>query len=772
MFMKTRRIFGLAASALFLHTTLNAQVPQIINYQGRIVSGTTNFSGTGQFKFALVNAAGSVTFWSNNGSSAGGSEPSAAVSLAVSNGLYSVLLGDTNIANMTAGILPASFTNIDVRLRVWFNGGSGSQLLTPDQRIAAVGYSMISATVPDGVITSNKLADGAVTTIKLADGAITAGKLASNSVTSLQLSNNIALGDSNSLSGRLDVYRTTAGTPAISLFGNSSQISTYGSDGQEQVRIYGVSYGDLWLMNSLSNNAIAARLSANASFGGYLDLRNSNGLTRAFLSGTNSGGFLQLRQADGAIGAILSGDSSGAGRLDLNNASGLSVAQIFANAYGGQSALFGLNGLKMAEMGSSYTGGGFAQFYNTNGTITAQIDGDSDKAGYITVRGTNGSVRVGIDGAGSNNGGQVSLFNSSGDLGADLFGDIGGAGEIRLYSTNETLRLLLDGRGTGSGGEIIAYTADGGIGARIYGDSGGAGYLSLYNTNGLTRVGLDGLGNSGGGQITVLANDGSTTLSLQGDNGGAGYLAVNNGVSAARVVLDGEGNLSGGEIGVYGANGAKTIEIQGTSDAANAGGQIYFYQADGTASLQIDGEVGSGGGGYMDIRNSNGTVTVKFEGQDSSGKGRVTTQVLEITGGSDLSEQFDINAAPGALQPGLLVSIDTQRPGELVLSAQPYDRTVAGVVSGAGGVTPGMLMGQAGSKANGKHPVALTGRVYCWADASTGAIRPGDLLTTSATPGHAMRVTDYTRAQGAIIGKAMTSLSGGKGLVLVLVTLQ
>jgi hypothetical protein len=66
----------------------------------------------------------------------------------------------------------------------------------------------------------------------------------------------------------------------------------------------------------------------------------------------------------------------------------------------------------------------------------------------------------------------------------------------------------------------------------------------------------------------------------------------------------------------------------------------------------------------------------------------------------------------------------------------------------------------------------LTGRVYCWADASYAPIEPGDLLTTSDTPGHAMKVTNHKKAQGAIIGKAMTSLKEGKGLVLVLVTLQ
>jgi hypothetical protein len=83
-----------------------------------------------------------------------------------------------------------------------------------------------------------------------------------------------------------------------------------------------------------------------------------------------------------------------------------------------------------------------------------------------------------------------------------------------------------------------------------------------------------------------------------------------------------------------------------------------------------------------------------------------------------------------------------------------------------------MMMGQMGTKADGKHPVALTGRVYVLAEASKGAIHPGDLLTTSSTPGHAMKVANHGKAQGAILGKAMTGLSEGKGMVLVLVSLQ
>ena len=155
--------------------------------------------------------------------------------------------------------------------------------------------------------------------------------------------------------------------------------------------------------------------------------------------------------------------------------------------------------------------------------------------------------------------------------------------------------------------------------------------------------------------------------------------------------------------------------------------------------------------------------------------GTTRTKVLTITGGSDLSENFNINLNSGevdTVEPGMLVCIDHEIPGELIVCENAYDKTVAGIVSGAGGLKPGVLMGQEDSVANGTVPVSLSGRVYAMADASYGKIKPGDQLTTSKTPGHAMGIFDQEKAQGAIIGKAMSSLDAGQGLVLVLVTLQ
>lgn len=164
--MKRRNVLFCLAFALFAGRAVS-QVPQLVNFQGRVTVGSLNFDGTGQFKFALVNSNGTVTFWSNDGTSSAGSQPVSAVSIPVSKGLYSVLLGNVTLPHMD--LLPATvFTNTSLCLRVWFNdGANGFQLFAPDQRVAAVGYAIMAGNVPDGSISSAKLADGAVTLSKV-----------------------------------------------------------------------------------------------------------------------------------------------------------------------------------------------------------------------------------------------------------------------------------------------------------------------------------------------------------------------------------------------------------------------------------------------------------------------------------------------------------------------------------------------------------------------------------------------------------------------------
>ena len=166
--------------------------------------------------------------------------------------------------------------------------------------------------------------------------------------------------------------------------------------------------------------------------------------------------------------------------------------------------------------------------------------------------------------------------------------------------------------------------------------------------------------------------------------------------------------------------------------------------------------------GWVDIAGGLQTPDVQVTGTTQTG-------VLKITGGADVAEPFALSGED--IPKGAVVVIDEEHPGQLKLSERAYDTRVAGIVSGANGVQPGLTLNHP-DLAQGGRNVALSGRVYVQAETSHAPIKPGDLLTTSDIPGHAMKVTDHAQAQGAILGKAMSGLKEGRGLVLVLVSLQ
>src|SRR5688572_18111421 len=155
--MKTRFCLLAGIIACIGATQLHAAAPLMTSYQGRVQVSGTNFNGAGQFKFALIGKPAGASLWSNDGTSIDGSEPTAAVSIDVSNGLFMVLLGDNSLANMlplTADIFNA---NSDVCLRIWFNDGvNGSVQLAPDTRLGSVPYAL-SADIADGSIAPDKL---------------------------------------------------------------------------------------------------------------------------------------------------------------------------------------------------------------------------------------------------------------------------------------------------------------------------------------------------------------------------------------------------------------------------------------------------------------------------------------------------------------------------------------------------------------------------------------------------------------------------------------
>lgn len=311
----------------------------------------------------------------------------------------------------------------------------------------------------------------------------------------------------------------------------------------------------------------------------------------------------------------------------------------------------------------------------------------------------------------------------------------GDTGDVGIGIDNPIARLHVDGGARYTGGGII-----------IDGPYGAAGRsLNVYtiNTESAVYSWNDGTGNA------------STFRSRQGHAVDAEIISSSG--NAINALTNGTGR-------------AGRFEVDNASNSTSG----LFATHNGTGNAFAATNTGTGRAGFFQVSNASSSANALYCTTSGTGyallaDGRARCDVLEIAGGSDLSEGFEIN---GGAQPGQVVVIDAANPGQLKASTTAYDKKVAGVVSGAGGIKTGMVMGQEGSIAHGKHPVALTGRVYVWCDASAGPIEPGDLLTTSDVPGHAMKATDDSRAHGATIGKAMTGLPSGRGLVLVLVNLQ
>ncbi len=296
----------------------------------------------------------------------------------------------------------------------------------------------------------------------------------------------------------------------------------------------------------------------------------------------------------------------------------------------------------------------------------------------------------------------------------------------------------------------------------------GASFVGTPNGLNPSNVELDG--------GDVIIDNGQVTLQSNGDVRAwfastfqSSWINLHNDSEERTVYLrSGSGN-AGGAMTLYSADGSARAAL----GAGSTGGSFTMYDSDGTSTVFMSAN--NAGGGYLNLKKEDGTSAITLTSDHSgTGDSRLTVDEIRLNGGADFAEFFDVipTSESDVIEPGMLVSINPDDPGKLMPCSDAYDKKVAGIISGANGVKPGLMMGQDNSIASGDHPVALSGRVYVKATNLNGDINPGDFLTTSSKCGYAMKVKKMKKAKGAIIGKAMTGLDIPDGYVLVLVTLQ
>lgn len=378
--------------------------------------------------------------------------------------------------------------------------------------------------------------------------------------------------------------------------------------------------------------------------------------------------------------------------------------------------------------------------------------------------------------------------------GLDIDIDLGGIFERKIGLTGRGEEIGVRGIGkTSHGVEGITASTTGGVGVHGVNAGSGAGVLG----ESATWVGVHGKSEAADGGHGVLGEAVGTGVS---------------GISRTWVGVYGESNGApgSGTAGLWGDGKDNAFGVKGHARAEGVPGIAGYQLADKGPGLYGEGATGVNGVGHTWVG-----VYGETHGDKASGPSGVLGEGLEtgigvkgharaegmaavaayhlthkgpgiyaegapagffngdvhVTGdlqllGADLAEQFDV--VEESVAAGTVVVLDDA--GAVEPCGKEYDSRVAGVISGAGDRKPGLVLDRQDTGAT-RQPVAMAGKAWCQADATTTSIEVGSLLTTSAVAGHAMRATDRNASFGAILGKALTPLASGTGLVLVLVGL-
>jgi hypothetical protein len=693
-----------------------------------------------------------------------------------------------------------------------YNTGYGAYSLlygtTGSYNTGTGAFALSDQTAPGAVVGSNNTANGAYSLFSDSTGYY-----------------NTAVGASSLYNNESGFYNTAIGYNAgYNITGNSNiDIGHPGVAGENMTIRIGNGQTETYIAGVINGDGSGLSNILGGSF-----INNTGG--QSFFAGQSAGNQTMTGAFNTGVGDdALSGNTAG------GNNTALGFKALWQNTNGSGNTSLGSDSMAFNTSGSDNTGLGLGALeYNTTGSFntgtgayalsaynTAYVTGNDNTADGAYALGGNESgfqnTGVGYGALADNTTGSYNTAAGAGALGDNTasYNAAFGAGALSL-NTSGADNLAVgadalafnstgsDNTATGYGALALntsgnnntanGYNAMGGAFSSSGGNSALGGYAIYEITTGYnnTAAGYDALEDNS----TGVDNVGIGVATFQLNETGSANTAC--GTYAFQNMTVGNGNIGLGMYAGYDLSAGTNNIYIGNYGSANDNEIIRIGQGQTetyiSGSIQLDGADTNNGLTYVSsglpgISAGNGPFLFGYNGGalgglfptticlswDYSGDVWVSNNcsvgTLTIRGGSDLAEPFKMSSGDGQAPEGSVMVIDEQSPGRLKVSSQPYDTRVAGILSGANGIHPGIQMQQEGALEGGRN-VALSGRVYVQADASNGPIYPGDLLTTSSTPGRAMKVTDHLRAQGAILGKAMSGLSEGNGMVLVLVTLQ
>jgi hypothetical protein len=796
--------------------------PAVISYQGEVWVGGSPYTGDGYFKFAVVDAGGSTSYWSNDGTT-GGAEPTAAVQLTANEGLFSVLLGDTALGGMTQALTASVFSQPDRYLRVWFSTSAGGPFvqLAPDTRIAAAPYALQAQEAADADTVDGY--EGAA----LEESSEIDADIAAHAA--IAAAHHVRYADAEAWAAVLANDGSGSGLDADTVDGlHASAIAVDGHDHWGEIWTgtgtgLGVSGGSIGFSGNGTTTGVLGSASSTTGRGvqGYVDASSGDtyGVYGRSASTTGRGVYGYANATSGVNFGVYGESDSSIGRgvagYGLFGVYGESDSDLGSGVFGyatdTSGTTHGVQGVSDSTSGRGVYGYATAASGTTYG-VYGKTDSTSGLGVYGDATAASGTA-YGVYGESDSTSGRGVYGNATAASGTTygVYGRSGSSGGRGVYGYGGTYGVYGEASAT-SGTRYGVYGeshSPDGYGVRGYNDassgypigvygsapvsSNGRGvygisaygvYGETWNPDGYalygeamassgTSYGVYGESNSSNGYGGYFVNSGTdgTALYATGDGSGRGdaTLRVDNTETTDGVAAYVTNDSNYATAHFYNASNGEVLYLQngGIDPVGNGGGD--FIKAVNEPEGDVQFRVSSGGfvyadGGYRCGNSLNNTVIPTIPpGFVVNG---LTESSIEPCLQDDTPADFaEMLPAVGSLEPGDVLAIGPD--GNLIQSTQPSQTTVVGVYS----FRPSFLGNSQFADKDGYVPLALIGIVPVKASAENGAIQPGDLLVSSSTPGHAMKA-GANPPQGAVIGKALGPLTENTGFVQMLVTLQ